>query len=38
MAKAIHKAMSNEPSIDWLLENQDSIVHCFHQIALDGAM
>lgn len=38
MAKAIHKAMSNEPSIDWLLDNQDSIVHCFHQIALDGAM
>jgi len=24
-AKAIHKAMSNEPSIDWLLENQDKV-------------
>ena len=36
IAKAIHKAMHNEPSIDWLLENQDSITHCFHQMALDG--
>ncbi|MEM7019011.1 MAG: formaldehyde-activating enzyme, partial [Pseudomonadota bacterium] len=26
-AKAIHKAMANEPSIDWLLENQDEITH-----------
>ena len=25
MAKAIHKAMNNEPSIDWLLENQEKI-------------
>src|SRR5579863_7335509 len=29
-AKAIHKAMNNEPGIDWLLENQDKITHCFH--------
>jgi len=35
-AKAIGKALRNEPSIDWLLENQDQIVHCFHQMALDG--
>lgn len=35
-AKAIGKAMRNEPSIDWLLENQDKITHCFHQMALDG--
>jgi hypothetical protein len=28
--------MRNEPSIDWLLENQDKITHCFHQMALDG--
>ena len=36
MAKAIHKAMHCEPSIDWLLENQDKVTHCFHQMALDG--
>ena len=35
-AKAIHKAMHHEPSIDWLLKNQDKITHCFHQMALDG--
>src|SRR5258706_15377565 len=35
-AKAIHKAMHNEPDIDWLLENQDQVIHCFHQMALDA--
>ncbi len=35
-AKAIHKAMHHEPGIDWLLENQSSITHCFHQMALEG--
>ncbi|MBS0264635.1 MAG: formaldehyde-activating enzyme [Planctomycetes bacterium] len=35
-AKAIHKAMNNEPGIDWLLKNQDKVVHCFHQMALDS--
>ena len=35
-AKAIHKAMCNEPSIDWLLENQDAIMHKYHQMGLDG--
>ncbi len=35
-AKAIHKAMSNEPSIDWLLENQESITHKYFQMGLDG--
>jgi 5,6,7,8-tetrahydromethanopterin hydro-lyase len=35
-AKAIRKAMHNEPSIDWLLENQDKVVHCFHQMAVEG--
>lgn len=35
-AKAIGKAMRCEPSIDWLLENQDQITHCFHQMAVDG--
>ena len=32
---AIKKAMKNEPSIDWLLENQDSIVHKYFQKELD---
>ena len=35
-AKAIRKAMKNEPSIDWLLENQDSVQHYFHQQGLEG--
>lgn len=35
-SRAIHKAMSNEPSIDWLLENQDKIVHKYYQMGLDG--
>ncbi|MHA6685204.1 formaldehyde-activating enzyme [Mesorhizobium sp. A556] len=34
--EAIRKAMSNEPSIDWLLENQDKIMHKYHQLGLDG--
>ncbi len=36
MAQAIHKAMHNEPSIDWLLENQDKITHKYYQMGLDG--
>lgn len=36
ISKAIGKAMRNEPSIDWLLENQEQITHCFHQMAIDG--
>ncbi len=35
-AKAIKKAMGNEPSIDWLLKNQNEVPHYFHQLALDG--
>ncbi len=35
-ATAIHKAMNNEPDIDWLLENQDEIVHKYYQMGLDG--
>ena len=34
--KVIRKALANEPSIDWLLENQDSVTHYFHQLGLDG--
>ncbi len=37
-AKAIRKAMKNEPTIDWLLENQDSVQHYFHQQGLDGSL
>ena len=36
--KAIAKAMNDEPSIDWLLENQDKVPHFFHQMALDGQL
>jgi 5,6,7,8-tetrahydromethanopterin hydro-lyase len=36
--KAVHKAMANEPSIDWLLENQDQVPHYFHQLALEGKL
>jgi formaldehyde-activating enzyme len=34
--RAIHKAMNNEPSIDWLLENQDKIVHKYFERGLKG--
>jgi len=37
-AKAIAKAMNNEPSIDWLLKNQETVRHFFHQLALDGKL
>lgn len=33
---AIHKAMNNQPDIDWLLENQDKITHKYYQMGLDG--
>jgi formaldehyde-activating enzyme len=36
MATAIHKAMNNQPDIDWLLENQDAITHKYFQMGLDG--
>jgi formaldehyde-activating enzyme len=37
-AKAIGKALRNEPSIDWLLENQSQVTHYFHQLAIDGQL
>jgi len=37
-AKAIRKAMRNEPSIDWLLENQEKVVHKYFQMGLDGKL
>jgi 5,6,7,8-tetrahydromethanopterin hydro-lyase len=36
--KVIQKAMSNEPGIDWLLENQDKVTHYFHQLGLEGKL
>ncbi|OUR73731.1 aldehyde-activating protein, partial [Methylophaga sp. 41_12_T18] len=34
--KAIEKAMNNEPSIDYLLDNQEELVHKYYQRALDA--
>lgn len=36
--KALRKAMRQEPTIDWLLENQDKVVHYFHQLGVDGKL
>ncbi len=38
MFEAIRKAMNNEPSIDWLLENQEKVVHSYYQKGLDGKL
>ena len=35
-AQAIHKAMKFKPSIDWLLENQEKIVHKYFEKGLKG--
>ena len=37
-AKVIRKAMHNEPTIDWLLENQDKVEHYFHKLGLEGEL
>lgn len=34
--RAIHKAMTNEPSIDWLLQNQDKIIHKYFEKGIKG--
>lgn len=34
--KVIRKAMGHEPSIDWLLENQDKVEHYYHQQGIEG--
>ena len=36
MFQAIEKAMKNEPSIDWLLENQEKITHKYYERGLKG--
>src|SRR3954468_19783834 len=35
-AKVIRKALRNESSIEWLLENQDAIEHYYHQQGVEG--
>jgi hypothetical protein len=35
-SKVIRKAMRSEPSIDWLLENQDKVEHYYHQQGVEG--
>ncbi len=37
-AKVIRKAMRGEPTIDWLLDNQDSVEHYFHKLGVDGEL
>ena len=37
-AKAIGKAMRHEPSIEWLLKNQNEVPHYFHQLAVEGKL
>jgi formaldehyde-activating enzyme len=34
--RAIQKAMTNQPSIDWLLENQEKIIHKYFEKGLRG--
>lgn len=36
--KVIRKAMRGEPTIDWLLENQQKVEHYFHQLGLKGEL
>jgi formaldehyde-activating enzyme len=35
-AKVIKKAMRNEPTIEWLLENQHQVQHYFHELGKKG--
>jgi formaldehyde-activating enzyme len=35
-AKVIGKAMRNEPTIEWLLENQENVEHYFHKLGIEG--
>lgn len=36
--KVLRKAMANEPSIDWLLENQATVQHFFHELGVKGEL
>lgn len=37
-AKVIRKAMRREPTIDWLLENQEKVTHYFHDLGVKGEL
>jgi 5,6,7,8-tetrahydromethanopterin hydro-lyase len=37
-AKVIKKAIRTEPTIDWLLGNQDKVAHYFHGLGLKGEL
>ena len=37
-SKVIRKALLNEPTIDWLLENQDKVEHYFHELGIKGEL
>jgi formaldehyde-activating enzyme len=36
--RVITKAMNHEPTIDWLLENQDKVEHYFHELGVKGEL
>jgi 5,6,7,8-tetrahydromethanopterin hydro-lyase len=36
--KVIRKALNNEPTIEWLLENQEKTEHYFHQLGVQGEL
>ncbi len=36
--RAIEKAIKCEPSIEWLLENQESVSHFFHDLGVKGEL
>lgn len=36
--KVIRKALANEPSVDWLLENQSKTEHYYHDLGLRGGL
>jgi 5,6,7,8-tetrahydromethanopterin hydro-lyase len=38
MHAAIKKAMMGEPTIEWLLANQEKIVHSYHKKGLEGKL
>ncbi len=37
-SKVIGKAMRGEPTMDWLLENQDKVEHYFHKLGVEGEL
>lgn len=36
--KVIKKALAGEPSIEWLLENQEKVSHYYHKAGLEGQL